>query len=273
MKYTKKTLHVAAAIVSVGLVTLSSGLAHRQWILPSTSVLSGENQWISVDAAISNDLFFPNHHAIPLSRLQAISPTGKSLELQNASEGKIRTAFELLLEEAGTYRIFSQNEMMFAHWTEDGEPQRARATAEEMEARDLDSMEALKLATYMIRVESIVTCGEPTDLKLTNTGLEFEFVSHPNDLFSGETSTFQVVLNGKPAPDIEVTIVKGNDRFRDSVDEMKLTSDDEGMIEIEWSEPGRYWIEASADLPNGEFKGHAMKQGAYYALTVEVLPE
>ena len=45
--------------------------AHRFWIIPSASVFSGENQWVTVDAAISNNLFFANHVSAPL---QAITP-------------------------------------------------------------------------------------------------------------------------------------------------------------------------------------------------------
>jgi hypothetical protein len=31
--------------------------AHRAWLLPSATVLSGTDAWVTVDAAISNDLF------------------------------------------------------------------------------------------------------------------------------------------------------------------------------------------------------------------------
>ena len=50
---TKPLLALAA------LVTLSSpALAHRFWILPSSTVLSGEEPWVTFDAAVSNNLFF-----------------------------------------------------------------------------------------------------------------------------------------------------------------------------------------------------------------------
>lgn len=270
---TKKQFPLTLAIAATTLLAVGTSSAHRLWILPSTTILSGENQWVTVEAAISNDLFFPNHHALPLERITALSPTGKTVELKSAAEGEIRSSFELLLEEQGTYRITSQMNGMFASWKENGEPKRLRSNEEELGKMDLSKMEELKLFKSNTRVESIITCGETTEVALKGDGLEFEFITHPNDLFSGETATFRVILNGKPAAGQEITIVKGNDRFRNSVDEMVLTSNDDGIIEITWTEPGRYWINGSADLEAGEFKGLPMKQGASYTLTVEVLPE
>lgn len=259
--------------VAITLFTVGTGQAHRQWILPSTTVLSGENQWVSVEAAISNDLFFPNHHAMRLSGISALSPTGKSLELKSPAEGEIRSSFELLLEEQGTYRIFSQRKTMFASWKENGESKRMRTSAEELEKMDFSKMEDLKLREFSGRVESIVTCGEPTELKPNGEGIELEFITHPNDLFSGETTTFKVLLNGKPVVGQEVTIIKGDDRFRNSVDEIKATSNDEGIVEIIWPEAGRFWLTMSADLEAAEFKGTPVDRGTSYTLTLEVLPE
>lgn len=269
---TPKTLKLLAlALPIVGLAT--SAFAHRQWILPSTTVLSGEDQWISVEAAISNNLYFPNHHAIPLAATEAISPSGKKLELQNASQGKIRSSFELLLEEQGTYRIFSGRGTMMALWEENGERKRKRGTEDEFAAMDLASMENLSLRDFSSRVETIVTCGEPTSVKPSGHGLEFEFIDHPNDLFSGETTHWRILLNGKPAPDQKFTIVKGDDRFRDTEGSIEVISDADGMIEIDWPEPGRYWINGSAKIEGGELQGVPVERGSSYTLTVEVLPE
>lgn len=41
-----------------------SAQAHRAWMLPSSTVLSGEDPWVTVDAAVSNDLFYFEH--VPL---------------------------------------------------------------------------------------------------------------------------------------------------------------------------------------------------------------
>lgn len=268
-----KNIFRSAAFPALAILAASSTFAHRQWLLPSTSVLSGEDQWISVEGAISNDLFYPNHVAIPLAATSATSPSGEKLELQNSAQGKIRSTFELQLEEQGTYQVTTLNNMMFTTWKENGESKRARYTPEQLADKDLSEMEELKLSRYISRVETIVTCGEPTDLTPDNLGLEFAFMTHPNDLFSGETATFQLLLDGEPLPDTEVTVIKGSDRFRNSVNEIVVTSNEDGEIEITWPEPGRYWINTSTEQPDGEFKGYPTRRRAAYTLTVEVLPE
>ncbi|HSX65264.1 MAG TPA: DUF4198 domain-containing protein, partial [Pseudoxanthomonas sp.] len=41
-----------------------SAMAHKAWLQPSQTVIAGTNPWITVDAAVSNDLFYFNH--VPL---------------------------------------------------------------------------------------------------------------------------------------------------------------------------------------------------------------
>ena len=45
----KKSLGIAALLA----LTAVPASAHRFWIIPSTSVLSGDDQWVAFDAAIS----------------------------------------------------------------------------------------------------------------------------------------------------------------------------------------------------------------------------
>ncbi|MCF3649288.1 DUF4198 domain-containing protein [Synoicihabitans lomoniglobus] len=261
------------AIVT-GLIALSPSLhAHRQWLLASGTVLSGEGQRISVEGAVSNDLFFPNHVAIPLAATTATAPDGSLLELLSPAEGKIRCSFELQLDQSGTYRITTLNNMMFVRWQEDGEPRALRGSPDEIAAKDLTGLNEVALAHYITRVETIVTCGAPTPLAPSNTGIEFEFLTHPNDLYFGETATFRVLLDGEPHAGAEITIVQGNDRFRDSVDELVVTSDAEGLIHIEWPAPGRFWLNTNTSQSPGEFQGHPLRRGTAYSLTLEVLPQ
>lgn len=261
------------ALVTTIAALASSALAHRQWILPSTSVLSGEDQWISVEAAISNNLYFPNHHAIGLENITVLSPTGKALQKQSAAEGEIRSTFELQLEEPGSYRIFSGRSGMFASWEENGERKRQRGSAADFAAMDLASLEKLQLRENASRVETIVTSGAPSEIAVSGEGLEFEFLTHPNDLYTGESASFRVLLNGNATAGVEVTVVQGNDRFRNEAGDQTFVSDENGLIEIPWKQAGRYWINASARIDGGDFHGFPLARSASYTLTVEVLPE
>src|SRR5690606_819212 len=91
MKRSRSFLTLGLALVALPVLSH----AHRIWILPSTTVLSGENQWISVEAAVSNNLFFPNHRPVRLDSIAVSDPEGNPVELQNAISGEIRSSFEL----------------------------------------------------------------------------------------------------------------------------------------------------------------------------------
>ena len=52
MKTSLSRLLTASALLAL---SVSPALAHRFWIIPSTSVLSGDDQWVTFDAAISNN--------------------------------------------------------------------------------------------------------------------------------------------------------------------------------------------------------------------------
>jgi uncharacterized GH25 family protein len=240
---TKPLLALAA------LVTLSSpALAHRFWILPSSTVLSGEEPWVTFDAAVSNNLFFADHVAPPLEAFKAIGPDGQPVELQNGSKGKYRTVFDLALTKEGTYKVATVREMILATWKEGEETKNFRGSEADFKAAALDGKPELKVTESYSRVETFVTRGEPTKdaLKPTGKGLEVLFEqSHPNDLFAGEKATFVLHLNGKPAAGVKVSVIKGDDRYRSDIGEISPTTNDKGEFEITWPEAGRFWLNAA----------------------------
>ncbi|SHJ19482.1 Uncharacterized conserved protein, contains GH25 family domain [Rubritalea squalenifaciens DSM 18772] len=251
-------------------------LAHRAWILPSTTVLSGDTPWVTFDAAVSNNLFFPNHRATSLDSIEAIAPDGKKVEIQNGSEGKFRSTFDLELAQEGTYRIAATRGGFGAFWKEGEERKRWRGTPEEFQKAGLQNKDGIRVSESFSRVETFVTSGQPskTALKPTGKGLEIVFTTtHPNDLFSGEETTFTLHLNGKPAANVEVAIIKGNDRFRNDAGETSVKTNEKGEFSITWKEAGRYWLETSVSEEGGEIEGVPFSKRASYAATFEVLPE
>jgi len=273
MKTTFQKSLAVAALLAFGASPLH---AHRFWILPSTSVLSGDNQWVTVDAAISNDLFFPNHHAASLKAITVTGPDGKAVEMQNGMEGKIRATFDIELTKPGSYKIASVREMLSAQWEEGGETKRWRGTAAEFAAAGLKGKPGLKMAENHTRVETVVTSGAPSLDALKPTGKGLELVvgkNHPNDLIAGEKTVFVLHLNGAPAAGCKVVVVKGDDRFRDDVGEIAITTDEKGSFEIKWPEAGRFWLNATLESEGGELDGVPLSRRVSYTSTFEVLPE
>jgi len=272
----KTSLLKTLAMAALGCTTLTVAHAHRAWILASTTVLSGEDQWISVDAAISNDLFFPNHFPMQLASLTVLAPGGGKSELQNSSQGKIRSTFDLHLDRPGTYKIVSARSGLMASYKENGESKRFRGSKEEFLKGGYKSKEGLQVTESSSRVETIVTSGAPTTdvLKPTGEGLELQVKgTHPNDIFTDEDVTLGLLLNGQPAAGVEVTVVKGDDRFRKQVDERKFKTDAAGLFTLKLTEAGRYWLNASTRQEGGTWEGLPVRKSASYVLTFEVLPQ
>lgn len=62
--------------------------AHKAWLLPSQTVIAGQSPWITVDAAISNDLFYFNHAPLSLDTLIITAPNGSHERPQNPTDRK-----------------------------------------------------------------------------------------------------------------------------------------------------------------------------------------
>jgi uncharacterized GH25 family protein len=123
------TAHKLFAI-AVALALPLSAQAHKTWLLPSETVLSAEDPWITVDAAVSNDLFYFNHVPLRLESLAITGPDGSAVNAENTATGKYRSTFDVHLTTPGTYRIAVVNAGLFANWEEDGKPKRWRGSVE-----------------------------------------------------------------------------------------------------------------------------------------------
>ncbi|MBB5352728.1 hypothetical protein HNR46_002976 [Haloferula luteola] len=260
------TILLAAALA------LPTASAHRFWIVPSSTVLSGEEPWVCFDAAVSNNLFFPNHHAPELEAFSATGPDGKIVELQNGQVGKYRTTFDLPLATPGTYRVGTVRALLFARWEENGERQSWRGPADRLD--EVKDKPGVTLMDNSSRVETFVTAGEPTTPAVLGKGLEIDFTeTHPNDLFAGETASFTLLQDGKPASGVEVTVIRGDDRYRNEVGEIQVTTDETGSFQITWPEAGRYWLNTSVEGGTREISGIPASVRSAYTATFEVLPE
>lgn len=274
--------------------------AHRAWMLPSATVLSGDTPWVTVDAAVANDLFDLDHHPLvfegigqppqrasstpaaanatpararPANHLIITAPDGSEVAAQNGHVGKYRSVFDIELAQKGTYKLsVAGASRYFARYKENGEDRRwmgalgelgqaIPAAAEEVEVTQMDS-----------RMEVFVTSGNPTEsvFKPTGQGLELQPVTHPNDLFAEETSEFIFLLDGKPAAGIEVTVIPGGVRHRNELNDIKLSTAEDGKVAITWTHAGFWWLEAKAVQQEG-LKEPLDQRRATYTATLEVM--
>ena len=267
-------LRTAAILAFAGLIPLEAG-AHRAWLLPSSTVLSGKDDLaVTIDAAVSNDLFYFDYRPLRLDNLVITTPDGSSVAPENASTGKYRSTFDIPLKARGTYRVALVMDGVFARYKVNGEQKRWRGRAEGL-AKEVPADATDLVVTQSIRrLETFVTSGSPDEaaLKPLGTGLELEPMTHPNDLVANSEAEFRLLLDGKPAAGVKVEIVRGGVRYRNQLGDTTVTTGDDGVFKYTWPEAGMYWIEASISDDKVTLK-EAKERRAGYSATFEVLPE
>jgi uncharacterized GH25 family protein len=262
-------------VLTAVLATLPfSALAHKAWLLPSQTVIAGEQPWITVDGAVSNDLFYFNHVPLRLDNLVITAPDGSQLQPENPATGRYRSVFDLQLKQTGTYRLAIINNGLFANWKEDGKPKRWRGNEASFATEVPKNAQDLQVSQSLGRVETFVTNGAPNDtaLKPTGKGIELIPVTHPNDLFAGEPAQFKLQIDGKPAAGLEIEIVRGGTRYRNAQDEIKVKTDAQGAFSVTWPEAGMYWLETGTEDTRTTVP-QAKQRRLSYVVTLEVLPQ
>jgi uncharacterized GH25 family protein len=262
-----------ALVLSLAVMPFTA-MAHKAWLQPSETVLAGADPWVTVDAAVSNDLFYFNHVPLPLERLAITAPDGSKVDAQNGATGKYRSVFDVQLKQQGTYRIAMVNSGLSASWDEGGKPKRWRGMAAAFASEVPKDAKDLKVMQSVGRVETFVTNGSPNDtaLKPVGEGIELVPVTHPNDLFAGEQAKFKLQIDGKPAVGLEIEIVRGGTRYRNAQEEIKAKTDANGEFSVTWPEAGMYWLETVSEDTNTSLS-QAKQRRLSYVATLEVLPQ
>lgn len=263
----RNILLAAAATFTVA----APALAHRQWLLPSTTTLADTNQYVTIDAAVSNDLFYADHVPMRPEQIKVWAPDGTAAAIENAATGKYRTTFDVKIDKPGTWKIGTEMNSVMGSFKLNGEdwrvggrrgpggpgmagpagapgtPPRAApkfvATAAEIPAGATD----VKLTEVIGRNAVFVTAGAPTQeaFKPSGKGLELQPLTHPNALVSDEEGQFRFLVDGKPAAGVKVTVVPGSKKFRASEDAQELTTGADGVLRVKWPVAGVYWMSAT----------------------------
>jgi hypothetical protein len=307
---------IFASLLGAALIPAAAQADHS-FILPSGTLFSGSNNNVTFDAAGSEHAFFFDHRPIGMDSIKIWQPDGTEAKPTATFSGRLRTAFDVKLEQAGTWKIASQQVMVIGSLKLNGEERRvggrggpppgagapgaARPAggqagqtpgpgagdgggsvgpAGEGRPRRLPPIaladippEAteIKLTEIVNRVETFVTQGEPTTtvFKPTGRGLELEPITHPNEAASGETSRFRLLIDGKPAAGLKVTVTPGGDRYREDSGTIELTTGADGVVAIKWPTAGMMWLgAAAADTHAAEPRAQTRRMS--YAATIEV---
>lgn len=255
-----------------------SAQAHRQWLLPSATQVDAKEAWVTIDGAVSENLFEADSTALALDGLTVIDPTGAPVEPQNRSKGKMRSSFDLRLLQPGTYKISVVSQNVMASYTLNGEQKRWRGAEDKM-AQDIPAAARdVKVSRTYGRLETFVSSGKSSDTVLTASGQGLEIVplGNPTEQFAGDSNRFRVVLDGKPLAGQVVSLIPGGVRYRGVLNEQTVMTNGEGEFVVQWPFAGMYWLNTSypkRDDVNAEGKALETPAKRYtYAATLEVLP-
>ena len=266
-------------LLACGALSTLSAHAHRPWLLPSTTIADGAAPVVSIDAAISEDLFEFDSFPLALDALRVTAPDGSAVATDARTEARRRVSFDVKLAQKGTYRIAGVTDTAMATWKVGAETKRWRgapaALAKEVPADAQD----LQVSRQLARSETFVTNETPSALPtaVTGEGLELLPLTNPTDLSVGDATRFRMLLDGKPYAGADVTVIRGGNRYRYKMGEIALKTDAAGEFSVAWPEAGRYWLGvnhgargpgAAAAAP-----GAAPARRESYTATFEVLPK
>ena len=265
----KKPIALLATLATLALPM--SAQAHRAWLVPTSTVLSGTDAWVGFDAGMSNGVFIPDHAAMNLAGLVITAPDGSTAQAENMMRSRYRSTFDVHLTQPGTWKIANVMSGVTATYNENGEQKRWRGSAAEFPGAIPAGATDVVATRTSNRIETFVTLGAPTDSVFTNPadGLALIPLTHPNDLVAGEAATFKLSLDGVAAANVEVTVARGGTRYRDNPEEMTVTTGPDGAFTVTWPEPGMYWLNATVRTPA---QGESIAASAQYVAVMEVLP-
>lgn len=255
-----------------------SAQAHRQWLLPSDTQVDAKEAWVTIDGAVSENLFDLDGNALALDGLRILAPDGTTLEPQNAGKSKMRSSFDLRLPQAGTYKVSVLSQNVMAAYTLNGESKRWRGSESSLAKEIPAEAQDLKVSRTYGRLDTFVTSGKPshTVLAPSGEGLEIIPLSHPTELLAGDSTRFRVLLDGKPLSGQVVSVVPGGVRYRGVLNEQAVATDAQGEFAVTWPFAGMYWLNTSypkrEEMAADGKRPDAPAKRYNYAATLEVLP-
>ncbi len=263
--------HLLALALLAGLS--GTAFAERPWLLPSSTVVDGKDVWVTIDGAISENLFDYDYASLKLDTLIVTGPDGLPVTPENRFQGHLRSSVDVKLDKPGTYRASVVNESAFASYKLGGETKRWRGAVDAVAKEIPANAEELTVTRAHSRLETFVTLGKPggVALKPVGVGIELEALTHPNDLRAGEPVRLRFLIDGKPAPQLAFSLVPGAVRYRGVLNEVRMSTDAKGEFTFTLPDAGRYWLNAS--FPARVEGGPPPTRRLSYAATIEVLPQ
>ena len=275
-------MRILTRISLLGLLSISSVCqAHGRWIVPSSTIVSGEEPTpISFDISLSNDVFHPDraYGGIPLSLVQMGKKVEYATEPQSPGEAEMRqwgasvklkvstpsgneyfdspivnlgnkSVTATVLTEDGTYAIETSHPPVqyISYKSKNGD------AGKQFGPYNLDTLpegaKEIKKIRLIPSLKTFVTRNTLSHkvLELKGSGLELQFSTHPNELFVGEATTITALFNGKKLSDnVSIKLTRAGTRYRNNRNQQNFEVNDSGSFKIDWEIADLYVLEIEA---------------------------
>ncbi|MCH7313582.1 DUF4198 domain-containing protein [Acinetobacter sp. ANC 3882] len=291
--------HLLTVALFSALPTFSFAHTASPFLLPD--VFDSKADSVSFQSAITVEKFFVPGRNFKTD-YQVTTPEGKTETIKAAAELKKFNIAEVNLSTEGTYRIRTQNAtgtptkyaLVDGRWLRvrpqrpanvnpmppqnNNAAQKAPQAPANQPPRFIaeDQIPANAKTAQTVNhyiAESFVTKGKPSAVPaVSNKGFEFKFLTHPNELYAGESFKAQVLIDGKPVPNLEVDVFKGASSYQPNAkrDQPHVKTNAKGEVEVKFSEAGIYLITTAYPEANTDNTKQPIAQSYTYSVTVEV---
>ena len=257
-------------------------------------------QSISFQSAITIEKFFVAGNNFKTSYV-ITEPNGQKKPINAAASLKHFNVAEFDLPQDGTYRIGTQDAvgnsgkyaLVDGRWlrvrpvragmqasvaksSETATMQNAPVNTQPPRAIAADQVPAnaktLEVTNHFI-AESYVTKGKPTAIPaVSKKGFEFKLLTHPNELYVGESLKAQVLMDGKAVPNLEIDVFKGAGSYEPNAKRElpHVKTNAKGEVEIKFEQAGVYLITTVYPEADSDASKKPASDNFTYGLTVEV---
>lgn len=303
MTYRKRIVAATAAVL-VAIAPTSAAFARTPYILPNSFDVQGPR--VTLIGATTEDDYFKPDGALAVPAYQMISPSGAHGEVKPAAMLKDMAVTEVALDAPGTYR-FSTGQFVARSTTfvsvggkwmlmrmprpggppgegggaprppGPGGPPRPGGPGGDGPPNSIAQSDvpadapSLKVDNVTV-VETYVTKGAPTQAALAVTGQGFELkpATHPNAVYVDQGFAFQLLVDGKPAVDMPVSVYRAGNIYDDRRIASETKSDARGMAKVSFSQPGVYLVTTHTSNTARTPGGPPPPRNYTYSLTLEV---
>jgi len=255
---------LSAGLALGGLGLAGAAQAHSPYLLPSAFDAS-DRKLVTVQGSFTESFFNPEV-VMKSDGYAVIGPDGVSKPLTPTYLRQLALV-EVPTEAAGTYRITTG-----LRTGRTGKAMLVKGEWEFLEASSAPAGAKLVDMQSLTMADVFVTRGAPNAAALApiGKGLEFQAVTHPSSVFTGQDASFVVLFDGKPVKGQAVSIHAGDDRYAETkAPPATVVSDDQGRFTVKLQRSGVYQLQARyrvAPAAEGE-PGRSYT----YALTLESL--